>query len=630
MSIKLLQSLSSPFVAEPNQAGVENNIMVRGLFTTDILDRERDFVDPMSFKLTTFENTRTLLRNHQFIKDSQGNKYSAGHVTKLVPVIIDSENPKNKEEWVLQSLLDSEVKIMWPKRKSPNLLVGDKGIHVVAEVTHPEVIKQVKEGSLGAFSWTGLSRPVDRENDIRELTEIDLIEISLVNTPANPDATFMIVDETHPTVKMDANLDNFKVLGMGFSREQHKLNNVMKYTKSYTHASDIISDDDNYYFSLENMNLVEVVDKSKCLQFGGTTLYITPFKDEEDEESPLTSGADKPNKLMENNMQEESKTKVETEKFYLVDIETLKSRLPDAVVSLQKSTTIGDLPVEFHFIELANTEESEVSIKSETAVLEAPVEEIVAEEIVVEEATAEVAEVETIEAPIAVLEETTNSMEDVLSAIQALSAKVDSLEGAGSISVEEVVSEKDAEEVIEEETVLEQVIEEATAEEAPAEEIVAEEAPAEEVVAEEAPVEEVVAEEVVAEEVVAEEVVAEEAPAEEAPAEEAPVEEAPVEEAVAEEVSAEVVEEQLQEAIAKAVAKLTNEFENKVSTLEAQRTQSEEEKAALQKSLSKLEAFENAVPPQTTREETITSSKSVESDALTCVDFFANTIMKGI
>ena len=625
MSIKLLQSLSSPFVAEPNQAGVENNIMVRGLFTTDILDRERDFVDPMSFKLTTFENTRTLLRNHQFIKDSQGNKYSAGHVTKLVPVIIDSENPQNKEEWVLQSLLDSEIKIMWPKRKSPNLLVGDKGIHVVAEVTHPEVIKQVKEGSLGAFSWTGLSRPVDRENDIRELTEIDLIEISLVNTPANPDATFMIVDETHPTVKMDANLDSFKVLGMGFSREQHKLNNVMKYTKSYTHASDIISDDDNYYFSLENMNLVEVVDKSKCLQFGGTTLYITPFKDEEDEESSLTSGADKPNKLMENNMQEESKTKVETEKFYLVDIETLKSRLPDAVVSLQKSTTIGDLPVEFHFIELANTEESEVSIKSETAVLEAPVEEIVAEEIVVEEATAEVAEVETIEAPIAVLEETTNSMEDVLSAIQALSAKVDSLEGAGSISVEEVVSEKDAEEVIEEETVLEQVIEEATAEEAPAEEIVAEEAPAEEVVAEEAPVEEVVAEEVVAEEVVAEEVVAEEAPAEEAP-----VEEAPVEEAVAEEVSAEVVEEQLQEAIAKAVAKLTNEFENKVSTLEAQRTQSEEEKAALQKSLSKLEAFENAVPPQTTREETITSSKSVESDAITCVDFFANTIMKGI
>jgi len=64
--------------------------------------------------------------------------------------------------------------------------------------------------------------------------------------------------------------------------------------------------------------------------------------------------------------------------------------------------------------------------------------------------------------------------------------------------------------------------------------------------------------------------------------------------------------------------------------LEAQKVKSEEEKAALQKSLNKIEAFENAVPPQTTREETITSTKSVESNDITCVDFFANTIMKGI
>ena len=626
MSIKLLQSMSTSFV-EDIRLSTDEKVIVRGLFTTDILDRERDFVDPMSFKLTTFENTRTLLRNHQFIKDSQGNKYAAGHVTKLVPIIIEKENPENKEEWVLKSLLDSEIKIMWPKRKSPNLLVGDKGIHVVAEVTHPEVVKQVKEGSLGAFSWTGLSKPVQRQNKTRELTEIDLIEISLVNTPANPDATFMVVDENHPTVKMDANLDNFKVLGMGFNREQHELNNVMKFTKSYTHASDISSDEDNYYCSLGNMNLVEVLNKSTRLELGGMVLYLEPLEDEEYEESTLTSGADKPNKLMENNMQEESQTKVEAEKFYLVDIETLKSRIPDAVVSLQKSTTIGDLPVEFHFIELANAEESEVSTKSEAVVLEAPVEETVAEELPVEEVAMEETPAQEL-----VLEETTSSMEDVLNAIQALSAKVDGLETANTTVVEEVVSEKDAEEVIEEETALEQVIEEATAEEAPAEEAVAEEAVveevgAEEVVAEEAPVEEAVAEEIVAEEAVAEEAVAEEAVVEEVVAEEAPAEKEVVEEAVAEEA---IVEEQLQEAIAKAVAKLTSEFENKVATLEAQKTKSEEEKAALQKSLSKIEAFENAVPPQTTREETITSTKSVESNDITCVDFFANTIMKGI
>ena len=598
MSIKLLQSLSTSFV-EDIRLSTDEKVIVRGLFTTDILDRERDFVDPMSFKLTTFENTRTLLRNHQFIKDGQGNKYSAGHVTKLVPIIIDSENPENKEEWVLRSLLDSEIKIMWPKRKSPNLLKGDKGIHVVAEVTHPEVVKQVKEGSLGAFSWTGLSKPVERGNEIRELTEIDLIEISLVNTPANPDATFMVVDEDHPTVKMEANLDTFKVLGMGFNRENHELNNVVKFTKSYTHASDISSDENNYYFSLENMNLVEVIDKSTCLELGGMLLYLEPLNDEEYEESTLTSGADTPNKLMENNMQEESQTKVETEKFYLVDIETLKSRLPDAVVSLQKSTTIGDLPVEFHFIELANTEESEVSTKSESAVLKAPDEEYVAEGVVVEEV--EEADVEEASSVEKVIEEITNSMSEVLNAIQALSAKVEALDLEEESKVEDIVSEKDAEEVIEEETVLEKVIEEATAEEATAEEATAEEAPAEEVVAEEVVAEEVVAEEILAEEIVAEEVAPEA-----------------------------IVEEQLQEAIAKAVAKLTSDFENKVSTLEAQKLKSDEEKAALQKSLNKVEAFENAVPPQTTREETITSTKSVESNDITCVDFFANTIMKGI
>ncbi len=50
---------------ETSQGGdIEGTVLLKGFASTDLLDREKDFVDPTSFDIPRFLNTPTLYLNH--------------------------------------------------------------------------------------------------------------------------------------------------------------------------------------------------------------------------------------------------------------------------------------------------------------------------------------------------------------------------------------------------------------------------------------------------------------------------------------------------------------------------------------------------------------------------------------
>jgi len=258
MSTSLIQGTTSLITS--NKLTENNTVLVKGLFTNDLVDREGEVTDAAEFNLEVFKNTATLLRNHEHILDEYGNKESAGKVLKTFPVIISQENPSNSEEWLLKSLTSEDIVDVWPKYKSPNMLVGDRGVYVVAEVIHPTVVKQVLNGELGAFSWSGLTRQIKRSNGIVDLKNIDLLEISLVNIPANPDATFVITDESDPTLNLEIKLKDCSIYQLRYDKQNNSLDNIKRITKNLNiDTCEISESEDSFFIKVGDTTLVDPI-----------------------------------------------------------------------------------------------------------------------------------------------------------------------------------------------------------------------------------------------------------------------------------------------------------------------------------------------------------------------------------
>jgi HK97 family phage prohead protease len=77
--------------------------------------------------------------------------------------------------------------------------VDDKGTHIGVKVVDAPAWDKVKEGVYNGFSIGGRITSRDKE-DARRITGIELVEISLVDRPANPEALIQMFkrDETEP------------------------------------------------------------------------------------------------------------------------------------------------------------------------------------------------------------------------------------------------------------------------------------------------------------------------------------------------------------------------------------------------------------------------------------------------
>jgi len=383
--------MSAPLLAETSE---DNVTLIKGFASTDLLDRTREFVDPTSFDIPTFLNSPTLLRNHKFITDKYGNERAAGRVTMAVPAIIREESPENPLEWVVRAIETDEFVSTWPKSKSPNMLIGDRGLFVIAEVTHPEVIAQVLSGELGGFSWKGYSQSQQCANGICELKAIDLVEITVCNMPCQSQSTLMVTSMDDPNLNTQVSLKDCSIYKIQFDKHSYNLEDIKEYTKSLnTDTHSISENSDSFFLSVGESSLVDATN-SFSIRVGDRNLIAAPKKKTEILEVPYV-GAIQSTVIEENKMDQIPETQVAevavpAVKLFLLDLESLQAQIPGVIIAHSKSTILEDVPVEMHTLLIPEAAE------------EAPAEEVVAEVLAVEEVVAVEPVAETVEEVVAV------------------------------------------------------------------------------------------------------------------------------------------------------------------------------------------------------------------------------------
>lgn len=191
-----LLHLTAPVAIAPQDSD-EDVVVVKGFASVESSesDRSGDVVPPDEFDIEKFMVSPTLLVNHKFWVDDNGNGVAVGRPTEMHAVKVADIG--NEKEWGVFDLKTKEQVNTFPKAQVPNLKSGDRGLFVVADVTMDDVKEMVKSGELGTFSWRGLVTADYRLNSKgvteRVLTDIDLYEVSLTHIPDQTSAQAVVV-----------------------------------------------------------------------------------------------------------------------------------------------------------------------------------------------------------------------------------------------------------------------------------------------------------------------------------------------------------------------------------------------------------------------------------------------------
>ena len=194
MSSTISREIISIFSPKPAAYDeVEQDFFVKGFASVETIDRTGDLVDPSEFRHKQALATVAVMIDHDYWVDPRGNQITVGKVAELYPAeVVDIGS---EEFWGVKSF-DGSRENTFPKDSIPNLKPGSRGLFTVIQVTEPEIMDDVRKGKLSAFSWRGFaSTEISKDADgkeVRALKDIDLLEISLVHMPMNPDATLII------------------------------------------------------------------------------------------------------------------------------------------------------------------------------------------------------------------------------------------------------------------------------------------------------------------------------------------------------------------------------------------------------------------------------------------------------
>lgn len=192
------QPSSSPFMFVP-QGDPDNPeaVKIMGFVSVQTEDRDGEIFAPETFNKSQFLSVAgPVFVNHRAWVDPVGNPVSAGKVDSLHVVRVRN----SKEDKGFFEVVDVEkrrVIATYPKESAPDMKAGTRGLFAKITVTEPGVVKQVRDGYLRAFSWRGQAVrdtqfDMKRGRTLKTASHIDLWEISLVNVPTNPDASFMV------------------------------------------------------------------------------------------------------------------------------------------------------------------------------------------------------------------------------------------------------------------------------------------------------------------------------------------------------------------------------------------------------------------------------------------------------
>ena len=150
--------------------GGRKSVIIKGFASTPDIDRYRDIVEPTAFKsaLELFMKNPVLLRSH----DSD---QAAGNVL--------SATVTEKGLWIEAEVLDEKMQeeVMDGRRRA--LSIGYIPLETAIQV-------QPDDETLRPFNWAQDS--IFASNVVRVIKQLDLVEISLVTTPANGHALFTV------------------------------------------------------------------------------------------------------------------------------------------------------------------------------------------------------------------------------------------------------------------------------------------------------------------------------------------------------------------------------------------------------------------------------------------------------
>lgn len=198
--VRELLNLAAPLAFERSKVdgSTEFFTKVKGFASVALPDRSKELVDPAEFNIASFLSRPVLLLNHRFWIDNTGNQVAIGVIKEMfVATVVSGEDA---DYYYIKRAGIKEPVDKFPKAKAPDLSIGVRGLWVIAEVSVPEVAKQVERGELNAFSWRGLARvkyTVNASGETQKnLTNIDLFEVSIVHMPDNGAATFTVAKTT--------------------------------------------------------------------------------------------------------------------------------------------------------------------------------------------------------------------------------------------------------------------------------------------------------------------------------------------------------------------------------------------------------------------------------------------------
>jgi len=171
------------------QKNADESVTVEGFASMSTFDIDGDLVtDPTEFQLAKFlEGDAPLLVNH---KEDQ----RAGRVLEATPAELRDDG----DSWGAYRLHDGEPLGSIDKAALPDVDMFTRGLWVRAQVSERMVAERVRNGGLRSFSWRGLvgvsQKLVDKASGFmgRLFREIELIEISLVDHPANRHAVVAV------------------------------------------------------------------------------------------------------------------------------------------------------------------------------------------------------------------------------------------------------------------------------------------------------------------------------------------------------------------------------------------------------------------------------------------------------
>ena len=199
-------------------AEADKQQIIEGIVSTEFSDRDYDVVPPSAFKIAQYMQNPQVWYNHGMWKDANGNEIPIGKTLELYSIRIQKVSDEANDLAIIATDTGNLIGLITKERMTAlSLKEGDSGLWARIRIDVAEVWDMIKKGTLNAFSWQGRAEAVEIWNEgkkvyTRQLSSIDLMEISVVTIPADERSYFTmaksfegILAKTETVVKEDAN-----------------------------------------------------------------------------------------------------------------------------------------------------------------------------------------------------------------------------------------------------------------------------------------------------------------------------------------------------------------------------------------------------------------------------------------